>query len=265
MSTARRRTASPCCTARGLPITPVPLDVDDDNSVRAAAAQVGPVDALVNNAGIGSAAPLELIPLGEAKAMFETNVFGALRMVQAVLPAMRERRSGSIVNVTSMMGRLTLPCHGIYSATKFALAALSETLAMEVRGFGIRVASIEPGVILTPIWGKRSVPLPQEHPYAQGMGRLYRTFGAQMEGGTTPDVVAEAIFTAACADGPLHVPVGDDAQVLLQAVARAGAEEWVSIYSDPDEQRFVARATELCGVDILNPPSLHARRKSAAA
>jgi short-subunit dehydrogenase len=88
------------------------------------------------------------------RAMFETNFFGAVRMMQAVLPGMRERRSGTVVNITSAMGHITLGGHGYYAATKYALAAVSETLAAEVRWFGIRVAVIEPGVVLTPIWGK---------------------------------------------------------------------------------------------------------------
>jgi len=249
--------------AEGLSLTPIALDVDRDDSVRQVVAQVGPVDVLVNNAGIGGAAAVELMPMEKVRALFETNVFGAVRMMQAVLPSLRERRAGTIVNVTSMMGRITLPCHGFYAATKYALAAITETLAMEVKPFGIRVASIEPGVILTPIWTKRAPAVPASD-YAQGVARLARTFGAQMEGGTTPDVVAEAIYRAATEDGPVHVPVGDDADVLVVARARATPDEWVSIYADPDEQRFVDRFTHLCGADILNPPSLNARRKAAA-
>ena len=249
--------------AAGLAISPIVLDVDDDRSVQAAVARVGPVDVLVNNAGIGSAGPVELLPLEEVRAMFETNVFGATRMLQAVLPSMRTRRGGAIVNVTSMMGRLTLPCHGYYAATKFALAAISETLAMEVRPFGIRVAIIEPGVILTPIWGKRNPTLPAVTAYDQATSRLARTFGAQMQGGTTPDIVAGAIYLAATEDGPLHVTVGEDAEVMAAAHGRVAPDEWVSIYGEPDEQRFVDRSAALYGVDMLNPPSLRARRKSA--
>jgi NAD(P)-dependent dehydrogenase (short-subunit alcohol dehydrogenase family) len=142
--------------ADGLSLTPIALDVDRDESVRQAVAQVGPVDVLVNNAGIASSGAVELMPIEEIRAMFETNVFGAVRMMQAVLPSLRERHAGAIVNVTSIAGRIALPCSGYYAATKSAVAALTEALAMEVRPFGIRVANIEPGVILTPIWGKRA-------------------------------------------------------------------------------------------------------------
>ena len=250
--------------AEGLSLTPIALDVDRDECVRQAVAQVGPVDVLVNNAGIGSVAAVELMPMEKIRALFETNVFGTVRMIQAVLPSLRERRAGAIVNVTSIMGRMTLPCFGYYAATKFALAAISETLAMEVRPFGIRVASVEPGVILTPIWGKPQPAVPEVSDYGQGLARLSRTLGAQMEGGTTPDVVAEAIYRAATKDGPFHVPVGDDADVLVVARARATPDEWISICAEPDEQRFVERFTQLCGADILNPPSLNARRKATA-
>ena len=186
--------------ADGLSLTPIALDVDRDESVRQAVAQVGPVDVLVNNAGIASSAAVELMPMEEIRALFETNVFGAVRMMQAVLPSLRERRAGAIVNVTSIAGRITVPCNGYYAATKSAVAALSETLAMEVRPFGIRVANIQPGVILTPIWGKREQAVPEVSDYGQGLARTLRLFSAQLEGGTSPDAVAEAIYRAATED-----------------------------------------------------------------
>jgi NAD(P)-dependent dehydrogenase (short-subunit alcohol dehydrogenase family) len=250
--------------ADGLSLTPIALDVDRDESVRQAVAEVGSVDVLVNNAGIASTGAVELMPMEDIRALFETNVFGAVRMMQAVLPFLRERRAGAIVNVTSTMGRVTFPCAGYYAATKSAVAALSETLAIEVRPFGIRVANIEPGVVLTPIWGKHGPVLPEVSEYGRGLARMSRLFAAQMEGGTSPDVVAEAIYRAATEDGPLHVPVRDDADVIAVARARATPDEWVSILAEPDEQRFVDRFTQLCSADILNPPSLNARRKAAA-
>ena len=237
--------------ADGLTLIPLPLDVDSDESVREAMAEVGPVDVLVNNAGIGSAAPLELMPLPEIRTMFETNVFGAVRMLHAVLPSMRTRRRGVVVNVTSMLGRITLPGHGAYAATKFALSAFSESLAMEMKPFGVRVVVIEPGVVLTPIWGKRNVSLPEGHEYGQVMQRLIRVFKSQMEGGTLPDAVAEAIFDAATRDdSPIRIPVGDDAQVLAAGRDRLTADEWVSLYAEPDEPTFVARADASISVSI---------------
>ncbi len=246
--------------AEGLPIVPLPLDVDSDASVQAAMRDVGVVDVLVNNAGIGSAAPIEHVPMAELQALFETNVFGAVRMMQAVLPSMRARRTGVVINVTSMMGRITLPGHGSYAATKFALSAMTESLAMEVRPHGIRVALVEPGVILTPIWGKRDIPLPEGHEYGAAMSRLLRMFGSQFEGGTPPEVVAEAIWDAATrSETPLHVPVGPDAEVLALLRNALTPDEWVSVLTEPDDDRFVARMADACGLDMLSGPSLYAR------
>ena len=246
--------------ADGLSLRPIALDVDNDVSVLRAVEEVGPVDVLVNNAGIGGAAPVELMPMASIRALFETNFFGAVRMMQAMLPSFRERRTGAIVNITSVMGRITLPSHGYYTATKFALASLTETLAMEVRPLGVRVVSIEPGVILTPIWSKPGAAPPEVPDYSQAWARLMRAFGAQMEGGAPPEIVAEAIFKAATEDGPVHVPVGDDAEVWVRAHAKP--DEWASIFGEPDEQRFVDRFTDLCGADVLNLPSLYARRRT---
>jgi NAD(P)-dependent dehydrogenase (short-subunit alcohol dehydrogenase family) len=250
----------------GLPISPIVLDVDSDESVRKAVEKTGPVDVLVNNAGIGSAAPVEHMPMQEIQALFETNFFGAVRMMQAFLPSMRERRSGTVVNVTSIMGRITLPCHGYYAATKFALEAVSESLAMEMQPFGVRVAIIEPGVILTPIWGKRQPAMPAAHEYRPALERLRSTLGAQMDGGTLPDVVADAIYaTVTNQASPLHVPVGEDAELMAAVRDRTTADEWISLFAEPDKARFVARAAEMFGVDMMSPPSLHARHAGRRA
>jgi NAD(P)-dependent dehydrogenase (short-subunit alcohol dehydrogenase family) len=136
MAAARHPPNAPgliAAAAEGLPITPLALDVESDASVAAALADIGDIDVLVNNAGVGSAAPVEPMPLAETRALFETNVFGAIRMMQAVLPAMRDRRRDAIINMSSVMGRLTLPGHGSHAATKFALGALTESLAMYAR------------------------------------------------------------------------------------------------------------------------------------
>ncbi len=247
-------------------ITAVKLDVDRDESVKEAVEsvrrQAEAIDVLVNNAGVGFAGAVEYVPLEKVKAVFETNFYGAVRMMQAVLPSMRERRSGAIVNVTSIMGHLTLGCHGFYAATKFALAAVSESLAVEVAPFGLRVAIIEPGVILTPIWNKGEALMPEGHPYGPAMGRLWRLFEAQLADGTLPDVVAQAIYSAVHTDEPkLRYAVGADAEVMAPARDRASAAEWAALQTEPDEEKFLARAKEMFGVDLYNAPSLNSRRK----
>lgn len=132
-------------------IHPIPMDVTDDASMQAGVAQIvheqGRLDVLVNNAGYGSYGALEDVPMEEARAQMEVNVFGAARLTQLVLPHMRAQRSGTIVNITSMGGKITTPLGAWYHATKFALEAISDCLRMEVAPFGIDVVVIEPGGI----------------------------------------------------------------------------------------------------------------------
>jgi NAD(P)-dependent dehydrogenase (short-subunit alcohol dehydrogenase family) len=247
-------------------IVAIKLDVTDDASVRDCVASVGPVDVLVNNAGIGMAGTVDLVPMEKIRVLFETNFFGAVRMMQAVLPGMRERQSGTVVNITSAMGRMTLAGHAYYAATKYALTAVSETLAAEVHSFGIRVAIIEPGVVLTPIWGKGEYPMPAEHPYKLVMHRLERMFNTQLVGATMPDVVARAVYAAVEAGCPrLRYPVGADSEVLAAARDRMTAAEWMQLSIIQDEAEFVAAAEKVFGVDLYNPPSLNQRRLDAAA
>lgn len=134
-------------------IHPIAMDVTDDQSMQAGVEQIiaehGRLDVLVNNAGYGSYGAIEDVPVDEARAQLEVNVFGAARLTQLVLPQMRRQRSGTIVNITSMGGKITTPLGGWYHATKFALEALSDCLRMEVAPFGIDVVIIEPGGIKT--------------------------------------------------------------------------------------------------------------------
>ena len=136
-----------------LAITVIPMDVDTDASVRDGMAridrEIGPIDVLVNNAGIERIGSVEELPLAEFRAVMETNYFGVIRCCQAVLPAMRQRRSGCIINVSSVAGHVAVAPMAAYTASKFALEALSECLAQEVKAFNIRVAVVEPGIIDT--------------------------------------------------------------------------------------------------------------------
>ncbi|TMD98589.1 MAG: SDR family NAD(P)-dependent oxidoreductase [Chloroflexi bacterium] len=150
-ATARRPQTLSSLAAQGC--RTLALDVTDEASMSAAVATVeeeaGGIEALVNNAGYSQGGPLEEVPLEEVRRQFETNVFGLLRMCQLVLPGMRGRRRGRIVNVGSMGGRLTFPGGGPYHATKYAVEALSDALRFEVAGFGIQVVLLEPGLIRT--------------------------------------------------------------------------------------------------------------------
>jgi NAD(P)-dependent dehydrogenase (short-subunit alcohol dehydrogenase family) len=191
------------------------LDVTSDDSVARCLKEVGPLDAIVNNAGIFGGGPVEGYPLDRFRQMFETNTLGALRVIQAVLPTWRKRGSGVIVNVSSVNGRVSSPLGAAYSASKFALEALTESLHHEVRHFGIRSVLIEPGTIAgtkasEPHWG------PAEYAglWEQWAGADTKMTGPS--GGTGPEVVALAIASAIEDPAtPLRVPVGQDAEMIL--------------------------------------------------
>jgi NAD(P)-dependent dehydrogenase (short-subunit alcohol dehydrogenase family) len=224
-----------------LSIRPVALDIDDDASVSRAVQEVlakaGRIDVLVNNAGIGGGGPLADVPLPFAKAMFETNYFGVIRMIQAVLPAMREQRSGAIVNVSSIAGRLAVAGHGHYSAVKHALEAASEALAQEVVSLGIRVAIVEPGVVVTPIFTKARRFADPASPYAVHTRRLLLFYQMQMKMPSQPEDVARVIHEAVTTDTPrLRYLVGEDARRLVAGRARLTDEEYVETGREmPDE------------------------------
>src|SRR5690348_9953283 len=172
------------------------LDVTSDESVAQCLKEVGPLDAIVNNAGIFGGGPVEGYPLDRFRQMFETNTLGALRVIQAVLPAWRSRGSGVIVNVSSVSGRLSAPLEAAYSASKFALEALTESLHIEVRHFGIRSVLIEPGTIATGIKPIEPHQGPGEYAglWAQCAGADAKTTGPS--GPPGPEVVAFAIVRA---------------------------------------------------------------------
>ena len=221
-----------------LPITVLPMDVDRDASVAATVGEVlaarGRIDALVNNAGVGAAGAVESIPLAEFRRVMETNYFGALRCIQAVLPGMREARSGLIVNITSVAGRIATPGQGPYAASKFALEALSECLAGEVKAHGIRVAIVEPGVIATPIFGKMNQS-PVASPYPQRR-RLQALFAASLQRPVPPSVVGDCVRDILERDSwQLRYPVGPDAVPFLKWRASQADEDIVSFWSLEDE------------------------------
>lgn len=150
-ATARKPAAIADLEARGCRL--LALDVCDAASMHAAVSTIeaehGAVDVLVNNAGYSQSGAIEAVPIERVRAQFETNVFGVVQLTQRVLPAMRQRRRGRIINLSSMGGRLVFPGGGYYHATKYALEAISDALRFELRGFGIQVVLIEPGLIRT--------------------------------------------------------------------------------------------------------------------
>jgi NAD(P)-dependent dehydrogenase (short-subunit alcohol dehydrogenase family) len=199
------------------------LDVDSDESVAAAVSAAGRVDVLVNNAGFGVIGPVESVPLGEVKRMFETNVFGVIRMIQAVLPQMREREGGTIVNVTSLAGRVAPPFDGFYSATKFGIEGLSEALHYEVGHFGIRVVLIEPGVFETNFGANEQMYGREGGPYDELAKQwdLSRTKLPPNDQSKGAETVAAAIADAIEAkEHKLRHPVGADAELVTTVRAQ---------------------------------------------
>lgn len=197
------------------------LDVDCDESVNAAVAQAGAVDALVNNAGWSTHGPIEKVPLAEVRRMFETNFFGAARMIQALAPKMRARGGGVIVNVSSMAGRVAAPLMGFYAASKFALEGLSEALHLELGHFGIRVVVIEPGFVKSSFRANSTRYGSDAPPYDE----LQRAWGGSDEaliGGERPGPEIVGVAIADAVEGKrqeLRVPVGKDAELVLKARA----------------------------------------------
>jgi NAD(P)-dependent dehydrogenase (short-subunit alcohol dehydrogenase family) len=192
------------------------LDVTSDDSVARCLEEVGPLDAIVNNAAIFGGGPVEGFPLDRFRQVFEINTLGALRVIQAVLPAWRKRGWGVIVNVSSVSGRLSSPLEAAYCASKHALEALTESLHFEVRHFGIRSVLIEPGAIAT---GTHASELHQGPADYAGLWEQWTGAHSKMTGPSGrpgPEVVALAIAGAIEDPAtPLRVPVGQDAQMIL--------------------------------------------------
>lgn len=215
----------------GLSIHVSAMDVDSDASVAETVAAIerehGTPDVVVNNAGIERRGSTEELALSEFRAVMETNYFGALRCIQAVLPGMRARRSGCIVNVTSVAGRISSSPLGPYAASKFALEALSEALAQECAMFGIRVAIVQPGIIDTDM--ARSIGGHDRDSVYPHLRRTAGLFTASLAHPTSPLVVARKIREIVETDsGRLRHPVGPDAEAFLQWRASMTDEQWVA-------------------------------------
>jgi NAD(P)-dependent dehydrogenase (short-subunit alcohol dehydrogenase family) len=203
------------------------LDVTDEASMQAAVDAVieaeGAVGVLVNNAGYSQSGAVETVPLDQVRRQFETNVFGLIRMCQLVLPGMRDQHYGKIVNIGSMGGRLTFPGGGIYHATKYAVEALSDALRFEVRGFGVDVILIEPGLITTRFAdaATATVTHDEEGPYGHFNRRVSKVTSDAYSGplarfGAGPEAVANTIANALKAGRPkARYPVTLSAHVMI--------------------------------------------------
>lgn len=219
------------------------LDVDDDHSVNLAIERIvhaiGPVDVLVNNAGIERVGAVEDVSMDDLRAVMETNYFGAVRCIKAVLPSMRERRGGCIVNVTSISGRLAGTPMGAYAASKFALEGLSECLAQEVKPFNVRVAIIEPGIIDTSMATRIGTDADESH--YPGRNRMAALFRSSLEHATPPSLVADRIVEVVASDTwQLRHLVGPDAAPFIAWRQAMSDEEWVAWGALDDDAWYAA-------------------------
>ncbi|WP_268541194.1 SDR family oxidoreductase [Candidatus Nitrosotenuis cloacae] len=208
----------------GLELSIIQLDVDREESVKSAISQIMSekqrIDILVNNAGYGIFGCLEDLTLDEMRQQFETNFFAIARLIQTVSPIMRKQQSGTIVNISSVAGRIGFPGTPAYISSKFALEGLSECLRYELSPFGINVIIIEPGVIKTNFFNAMRMPGSQkpDSPYKEITNKVIGGIKMMAEMGTPPKEVADVIIKAIKEKNPLpRYPVGNDAIMFLEA------------------------------------------------
>ena len=202
---------------RDLPVAQrVALDVTDQVSVDGAIAAAGRIDTLVANAGLTFRASVESLPLEALEQLLAVNLIGAVRVTQAVLPAMRERRSGRIVYVSSLLGRIAVPMRSGYVASKWALEGIGETLALETEAFGIRVTLVEPGAVTTDGAEHAGSAGPPDDPYAPSLRRLTTLRAEPLTPAQAAVEIADAVEHP---DPPLRVPIGDAARTILAPAA----------------------------------------------
>ena len=232
---AKTRQVESRAAAEGLMLSIRELDVTSDGSVKQAVDGIleaeGRIDVLVNNAGVARVGPVELLPDALVRDTFETNFFGPLRTIRAVLPGMRAQRSGVIINISSVAGRLWgKPITWAYDASKHALSTLSDGLALELQRFGIRVRVIEPGMFATNMPANSIQVHEPGSPYAE-IGAAVRSFFDQSVAnapGAKP--VVDAVLEAARAADPwpVHTVVGDDAHALVAGYVSSSERAWIT-------------------------------------
>ena len=192
----------------------VALDVRDVNSIKVAISEVlaitNRIDVVINNAGVGITGPLEEIPLEEIKNNFETNLFGPVEVMKAVLPQMRTQKQGLIINITSIAGYMGLPYRSVYSSSKGALELITEALRMEVKSFGIHITNVAPGDFATNIAaGRYHAPVLKDSAYETTYGNTLREMDSHVDSGSNPNQMAEVIHKIINTPNPkIHYKVG---------------------------------------------------------
>jgi NAD(P)-dependent dehydrogenase (short-subunit alcohol dehydrogenase family) len=245
VGTVRKQADVQAITALGPHAHAKILDVTDTKSIAPIVAEIeasiGPIDVLVNNAGYGSEGILEEASLEELRQQFEVNVFGAVAMIQAVLPYMRKRRAGRILNITSMGGIMTLPGLSFYHGSKFALEGISESLGKEVKDLGIFVTAVEPGGFRTDWAGRSMVRAPRSiadyDPIMDPLRKRRQEYSGKQVG--DPKKAAQAMLDLAAAPNPpAHVLLGSDAVRLVD-------EKLKALQAEFDAWRAVSLSTDV--------------------
>ena len=217
-----------------LPIRVIQLDVNDDSSVKIAIdhiiSEAGRIDVLVNNAGYSLGGALEDLSMDEIQSQYETNLFGLIRVTQAVLPTMRKQRSGRILNISSGAGIFGFPGHSAYVSTKFAVEGLSESIAYELEPFGIKVILIEPGFIRTNFTQAMIVAKKAQDPaspYSEMMQKIMASASELIKNASPAELVANIILDAASNPNPR-----------LRYLAGKDVESWAAGKKNMDELEF---------------------------
>ena len=237
----------------GVALTVLSLDVDSPESIRAGVERVGEeagrVDVLVNNAGVGDLWAVEDTTETDLLQMFRTNVFGPIALIRAVLPGMRAAGSGTIVNVSSVSARIVSAFSGPYAATKCALEAITQAVAVEGAAHGIRCVAIEPGFTQTPMLEKALSSLPStEGPYSTVAGFIRALYKDGTETGGNPIDVARTIEAAIESEETvIQHPVGAAAEWVINGRAAASDQDWVDLWTRTTEEEFGSRFQELFG------------------
>ena len=245
-------------TAAGVDINLVELDVASDESVRDGFADIlratdGVVDVLVNNAGVGGNAVVEECPPSVHLEVMNVNLCGAVRCLQQVLPGMRRRGHGTIINVTSVVGRLAALAQSPYVASKWALEGLSEELAQEVAPFGVRVVIIEPGITKSAIFAK-NLDMPNDTgAYDDAYRRMFQMYAAGLAHATDPFEVGKLIHHVITTDRPqLRYAVSWGAKELIDGRAAITDEQWTALGAAADDDAYYAGFRAAFGLDLTD-------------
>ncbi len=241
--------------AAGVEVHPVVCDVTDTDSVNRAVAEVteasGGIDVMVNNAGIGGNGVLEETALDLYHDVMDVNVYGIVRCSQAVLPQMRERGSGCIINVSSVAGVIAAIAQSPYVVSKWAVEGLTEGLAQEVAGMGIRVAMIEPGIVRTAIMAKNTEAPNASGAYDAAYRRLFAFYAKGLATPGHPSEVSDVIYEAATSDDPkLRYTCGWGGAELTENRPKISDEDWVALGAIEDDNEYLTRFTELFKLDV---------------